>query len=403
MPIFQYTARDGQGQMVRETLAFNNEISLRDYLRRNNLFVLEVAEQRSTRAWLPFRRGVGLADLVITTRQLRTMITAGMPLVTGLEALAQQSTNPALTQVLTQVSRAVGHGQSLAAVLEEYPRIFPQMLVALVRAGEEGGRLPETLREAGRQLELQAEIRQKLISAMVYPLFTLCATVGTVLVMLLWIVPIFAKIYEDLHARLPAMTLSLIWVSNLLLSYGWMVALLVAAAGLAFRQYNRTPQGRLTIDRLKLRIPLFGGLFLKSGSASLTGSLAGLTESGVPLIQALNTSANTCGNEVLASAARIAAENVALGRRLSDELERSGHFPLMVTRMISIAEEVGTLPLVLREVATAYNEEVDYTVRRVMGLVEPVMILFIGAIVGYVLLALYYPIFNLGNAFINGS
>jgi len=288
-------------------------------------------------------------------------------------------------------------------VLEEYPSVFPEMLVALVRAGEEGGRLPETLREASRQLELQAEIRQKLISAMIYPLFTLGATVGTVLVMLIWIVPIFAKIYDDLHARLPAMTLSLIFVSNMLLSYGWMLLLLVIAGALAFRQYNRTPQGRLNVDRFKLRLPLFGGLFLKSGSASLTGSLAGLTDSGVPLIQALETSADTCGNEVLANAARTAAQNVALGRRLSDELERSGQFPLMVTRMISIAEEVGTLPMVLREVAAAYNEEVDYTVRRVVGLVEPIMILIIGGIVGYVLLALYYPIFNLGNAFLNGA
>lgn len=402
MPIFNYSARDTAGQLVRETVAFNNELSLREYLRKNNLFVLDVAEQRRSNAFRP-RRRVGLGDLIIMTRQLRTMINAGMPLVTGLEALAEQSTNPALVEILRQIGRSVGHGASLAGTFGDYPTVFPPIMIALIRSGEDSGRLPESLLEASRQLEFQMEIRQKMVSAMVYPVFTLAATVATVLVMIVWIVPIFANIYRDLNAQLPPITLTLVWVSELVVNQGWMFGLAVLAAGIAFARYYRTPEGRYNIDGWKLKLPLLGSLINKSASANLTGSLAGLVDSGVPLIQALETAAGVCGNEVLARAVRAAAANVVLGRRLSDELEASGRFPMMVTRMIAIAEDVGTLPMVLREIAAAYIQDVEYAMRRILGLIEPILVLTVGAIVGFVLVALYYPIFILGDVFLKGS
>lgn len=401
MPIYQYTARNEDGNLVSETVAFRDELALRHHLRKNSLFVLQVAERRRSR--LQIRRGVRLGDLVIMTRQLRTMVQAGMPLITGLEALAEQSLNPTLTTTLEQVARAVGAGKPLHATLAEYPNIFPEMLVMLIRSGEESGRLPESLLEASRQLELQMEVRQKVISALIYPCFTLLATFGTVAVMLIWIVPVFAQIYKELHATLPPPTLFLIWLSDVLIHQAWIVLLVLIAVFIALRRYYKTPDGRLRIDRIKLKIPLFGVLFRKSASANLTGSLAGLLDSGVPLIQALQTCARVCGNEVLAGAARTAAHNVTLGRRLSDELERSEQFPLMVSRMIAMAEEVGTLPEVLRQIAAGYIEEVEYTIRRIMGLIEPIMVLCVGGIVGFVLVSLYYPIFNLGNVFLAGA
>lgn len=403
MPIYQYTARDEKGQLVSELLAYQDETALRRYLRENNLFVLRVAEVR--RRGFPFglRRGVGLQDLVIMTRQLRTMIQAGMPLITGLETLAEQTPNPVLAQVLTEIARSVGHGVGISTAMAQYPRYFPVMLVTLVRAGEEGGRLPETLGEASRQLELLMEIRNKLISALTYPAFTLLATIATVSAMLLWIVPVFANIYAELNAPLPGITRLLIGISNVLAHQGWLVALVLIGLGDAFRRYYRTPNGRLRVDGYKLKIPLLGTLFLKSATANLTGSLAGLLKSGVGLLQAMKTAAQVCGNEVLAESVRTAAQNIALGRRLSEELEGSGHFPLMVTRMVAIAEELGTLPEVLYEITTAYNDEVDYTIRRILGLVEPVTVVCLGGIVGFVLVALYYPIFNMGNVFLAGA
>jgi type IV pilus assembly protein PilC len=401
MPIFEYTARTESGQLVSETVAFNNEVALRDYLRENNLFVVGVEERR--RVSLQVRRRAGLGDLIIMTRQLRTMINAGMPLVTGLQSLAQVTPNRHLAEVLEQIGRSVGHGTALAAALEQYPHVFPQMLVALVRAGEEGGRLPETLKEAARQLELQMEIRQKVITAMIYPAFTLLATFGAVVFMLLWIVPVFSDIYEELKAPLPPITLSVVWASDLLLSYGWVVLVVVAGVVIALRRYNATPGGRLRLDGLRLKLPVFGSLMLKSSTANLTGSLAGLVDSGVPLIRALETAAGACGNAVIEQAVLQASRNIVLGRRLSDELEQTGLFPLMVTRMIAVSEDVGTLPMVLREIADSYIEEVDYTLRRLMSMMEPMMIAVIGVVVGYILLAIYYPIFNIGRVFEQGA
>ena len=247
------------------------------------------------------------------------------------------------------------------------------------------------------------EIRQKLISALIYPAVTLFATAGTLTAMMLWIVPMFKQIYKDLHATLPAVTLTLVAISDLLVQRGWIVILAIIASVVALRRYNRTPEGRDRIDGLKLKAPVLGALFSKSAAANLTGCLAGLLESGVPLIQALDTSARVCGNTVMGAAARNAAERVTTGSRLSDELELSGQFPLMVVRMVGIAEDAGNMPEVLRQISASYIEDVEYTIRRIMTMIEPIMVLCVGGVVGFVLVALYYPIFNLGNAFVAGA
>ena len=401
MPVYQYTARTEDGALVGDTVAFHGEKALRHHLRQNNLFVVDIAERRRTS--LKVARGIGLGDLIILTRQLRTMIQAGMPLVSGLEALAEQSINPNMTAVVAEVARAVTGVRSLSASMAEYPRVFPELLLTFIEAGEQSGRLPEALLEASSQLELQMEMRQKLISALVYPIFTLAATFGTVAAMLIWIVPVFAGIYKDLHATLPGPTRFLIALSDVLVHSTWIVLLTLIAGAVALRRYYMTPEGRLRIDGLKLRIPILGILFRKTASANMTGNLAGLMESGVPLIQALQTASRVCGNALMAQAVVTVAQNVIGGKRLSDEMELSGQFPLMVVRMMAIAEEVGTMPEVLRHIAASYREEVDYSVRRAMGLIEPVMVLVVGAVVGFVLVALYSPIFNLGNAFLAGG
>lgn len=401
MPIYQYTARNDEGQLISEKLAFRDEITLRHHLRKNNLFVLEVAERQQSR--MQISRKVRLGDLVIMTRQLRTMIQAGMPLVSGLEALGSQSTNPRLGEILTEVERAVSSGRTLAAALGDYPQVFPELLITLVQSGETSGRLPDALQEASRQLELQMEVRQKLLTALMYPAFTLLATAGTLTAMMLWIVPVFADIYKDLNATLPAPTQLLVDLSHVLVHQSWIVILILIAAAVALRRYYKTPEGRVRIDGIKLKIPLFGAIFRKSAAANVTGSLAGLLDSGVPLIQAMHTCSRVCGNAVMAESVRTAADNVEIGRRLSDELERTEQFQLMVVRMISMAEETGSLPEVLRQISASYIEEVEYSIRRIMTIIEPVMILCVGGIVGFILVALYYPIFNLGNAFLHSA
>lgn len=402
MPTYVYTARTASGQLVSEAIQYSDELALRQLLRSNELFVLDIKERR-TRQTAKAGGRVGLGEIILFTRHLRTMILAGMPLLSALEALSDQSGSSRMSAIIQEITRAIASGKTLASSMNQFPNVFPELLITMTHAGEESGRLPDTLKEASRQLELQMEIRQKLISAMMYPAFTLCATILTVTVMLVFIVPVFANIYKELNAPLPAITKLLIQISDVLVHQGWIV-LLILIAGLAFlKRYNRTPEGRLQIDRFKLRIWAFGTLVQKTASANLTSSLAGLLDSGVPLIQALQTASRVCGNEVMAEAARSAAHNLALGRRLSSELERSGQFPPMVVRMISMAEEVGAMPEVLRQVAQGYIEEVEYAIRRVMTIIEPVMVLSVGAIVGFVLVAMYYPIFNMGNVFLSGA
>jgi type IV pilus assembly protein PilC len=389
------------GQLVTDRIAYPDEPSLRQFLRKSNLFVVDLAERKSSR--IKYDRKVGLADLVVMCRQLRTMVLVGLPLVRGLEALSQQTVNLRLSRILKEVAQAVTTGRTLASTLMGYPTVFPEILVALVQAGEESGRLPETLQEASRQFELQLEIRQKTLSALMYPTFTLLCTIGTVTVMMLWIVPVFAQIYKDLKAPLPAPTLLLISVSQFLAHNTLLAAVLIAAVVGVIQRYYRTPEGRYTIDDLKLRVPLIGLLLLKAASGALTSSLAGLLESGVPLLQAMRTCARVTGNAVLEKTVNEAALNVGNGRRFSDELERSDRFPPMVVRMIAMAEMTGNLPEVLRYISESYVEEVAYNVRRILMIIEPILVLVVAAVVGFVLICLYYPIFNMGNVFLKGG
>jgi len=399
MPLYNYRARDAQGQLIDDTLSYETELGLREFLRGRNLFVIDIRESRKGRN----TRAVRASDLIVTVRQLRTMLNAGMPLVQGMDALAQQTMDPNLQEVLKQISRSVRHGASLGDAFGDHPGVFPPLLIALIRSGEMGGRLPDTLQEAARQLEQQLEVRQKLLNALAYPVFTLVATLVTVLFMLIFVVPVFKQIYKDLKAPLPAVTQLLVDIANLLLSYGWLMAIGCLALGIWCARYSRTPAGRRRFDRWKLRIPLLGVLFLKSASANLTGSLAGLLESGLPLSKALIAAGDVCGNTAVGDVVKEAAARVMTGRTLSDALSETDTLPLLVVKMIAVGEQVGTLPHVLREVNSSFVMDVDYTMKRLLGLIEPIMVLFVAMIVGFVLVALYYPIFNLGNAFLGGG
>jgi type IV pilus assembly protein PilC len=396
MPVFSYRARDAQGQLIQESISFESEPSLREHLRARSLYVIDVREDRGGRS----RRRVRLGDLIITVRQLRTMLNAGLPLVQGLDALAEQSTDPTLREVLRQAARSVRHGSTIGDALAEHEWVFPPLLVALVRSGEVGGRLPEALKEAARQLELEMEVRQKVVNALAYPLFTLGATILTVLFMLVFVVPVFEKIYKDLKAPLPAVTQLLVTIAYILIHYGWLVVIATGFGVYAFLRYARSTPGRRRIDGIKLRLPLFGPLFLKSAAANFTGCLAGLLESGLPLSRALQAAADVCGNAIIGDLARDAANRVTTGRTLSLALDETGVLPPLVVKMVAVGEQVGTLPHVLREINSSYVVDVDYTMRRLLGLIEPIMVLFVALIVGFVLMALYYPIFNLGNVFL---
>lgn len=400
MARFWFSARDGDGRLIEDVLVARDVPEMRSRLRRDGLFLVSFGEDRAKRT------GSGRAkvpEILVLVRQLRTMIQAGMPLVAGLDMLSTQSPNPAVRSVVGEIARSVGNGRTLAESMADHPGFFPEILLTLVRSGEDGGRLPDSLGEAAHQIELSLQIRQKVVNASIYPLFTLGATFAVLTAMLIWIVPVFSGIYKELGSELPGPTQVLVVLSGLVRGYFLLCSGVVAAVVFGVRRYGSTSEGRLRFDGWKLRVPLLSELILKAAVAGLAGSLSGLLESGVPLIQALRSASGVCGNQVLAQVVLEASDGIAQGRRLSDELARSQRFPRMLVGMIGIAEEVGTMPEVLRQLSESYHEEVELTLRRVVALMEPAMILFAGGVVGFVLVALYFPIFMLPNAFLSNG
>ena len=400
MPRYRYSARDSTGRLVEDVVVVDNYPSLRSELRKDGLYLVSYIEER--------RGGVGrgkvkTAEILVLARQLRTMVQAGMPLVSGLETLSEQLPGAVLRAVMADVARSVAGGKTLADALEQHRNVFPEILLTLVRSGEEGGRLPECLQEASKQIELSMQIRQKVVNASIYPIFTLVATFGVLAAMLIWIVPVFAGIYSELDSDLPGPTKVLIVASGFLRKYFLPCAAAFAIGIALFRRWAATSPGRHRVDGWKLRVPLLSDLITKAAVAGLCGSLAGLLESGVPLIQALRSAAGVCGNRVLSDAVAGTASGISQGRRFSDELAQTGRFPRMVVGMVAISEDVGTLPEVLRQIADAYQEEVELSLRRLVSLMEPAMILIAGGVVGFVLVALYFPIFMLPNAFLKNG
>lgn len=349
------------------------------------------------RRLLPARRRVTLGDMVVMSRQLATLVGAGLPIVEALFAVSAQTENPLLLQTLNQVRADVLAGSTLSEAMSRHPRIFNEMYVALVQAGEAGGVLEETLERAAIQFDKEAELREKVKSAFVYPTLVIAAAVAVVIFMLLFIVPVFARVYSQFNAELPLITRILVTMSYGLIHYSWMVILGLIGAFLALRRYVQTQRGRRQYDRLKLKMPLLGKLNRKIAVARFTQTMAAVTKAGVPILRALTVSANTSGNVILIEAVMRVARSVKEGATLAVPLEQTGEFPLMVTRMIAAGEQSGNLDEMLEQVTRFYERDIEYTVAKLTRLLEPAMTVVVGGVVLFILLALYMPVFNLTN------
>jgi len=401
MPTFRYSARDREGRLTTGTLDAASLPDLRRVLRGRELFLTEVqavAAPRAAGAARPARgRRIALGDLVVMSRQLATLVRAGIPIVECLHVLATQTENPALVRVINAVRLDVLGGDTLSGAMARHPRAFNETTIALVQAGEAAGVLEETLETAALQYDREAELREKVRSAFIYPAVVLVVAAVVVLFMLFVIVPVFANVYVQFRAQLPLVTRVLVSTSFVMLRYGW-VALLagLVAAAVAVR-WVRTPRGRMAYDRLRLRLPILGKLNRKIAVARFTQTLAAVTRAGVPILRALAVSAGTCGNRVIEEAALKVAEHVKEGATIAVPLEQTGEFPPMVTRMIAAGEQAGELDHMLAEVNRFYQRDIEYTVGRITRLIEPLMTVIVGGVVLFVLLALYLPVFNLAR------
>jgi type IV pilus assembly protein PilC len=403
MPTFQYSARDRDGNLQSGSMSAEDVADLRRILRNKDLFLTRhvvrsgktAMESAESSGAVGMTRKVKLGDMVVMSRQLATLVRSGLPVIEALTAVSSQTENPALRAALDQVRLDVLTGASLAGALKKHPTIFSDIYVSLVEAGEAAGTLDQTLEVAATQFDREAELREQVKSAVAYPILVVIAAILVVTFMLLFVVPAFANVYKQFKAPLPPITRTMIALSNAVLHYSWAVALGVILLIWGVRKYVASPGGRYTWDRIKLKMPLLGKLNRKISIARFTQTWAGATRGGIPILQALQVSANTSGNVVIRDSIMQVAGFVKEGATLAEPLADTGQFPPMVTRMIAAGESSGNLDEMLEEVTKFYQRDIEYTVRKLTRLMEPLMTALVGAIVLFVLLSLYMPIFNL--------
>jgi type IV pilus assembly protein PilC len=404
MPTFSYTARDRAGQQSTGVIAAKDPTEVREVLRNKDLFVTQIKEKSGPSQgsggglFSAFsKKKVKLTDMVVMSRQLATLVRAGISIVECLYAVAEQTENPVLKHTLSDIRLDVLTGSTLTDAMRKHPKVLSETYTSLVQAGETGGVLETTLEIAATQFDQEAELREKVKAAFVYPIIVLVASVGVVFFMLVFIVPVFAKVYEQFHAQLPAVTQLLVTMSFVIVHYWWMVLLCGIGIVMAFKRYIQTPTGRKIFDQIMLKLPLLGKLNRKIAVSRFTQTFAGAIKAGVPILRALAISAQTSGNVIIMDAIKKVANFVKEGATLSVPLEQTGQFPPMVTRMVSAGEQSGNLDTMLEEITKFYNRDIEYTVGKLTRIMEPAMTVVVGGIVLFVLLALYMPIFNLTN------
>ncbi len=334
-------------------------------------------------------------ELAVFTRQFSVMIDAGLPLVQCLEILAGQQQNKAFGRMLTGVRASVEEGSTLAHALRQYPKLFDDLYTNMVEAGEAGGILDDILQRLSTYIEKAVKLRRAVQSAMIYPVAVLTIAAGVILLLLWKVVPIFATLFAGLNVALPLPTRIVIGLSHAVASFAWILVVAVVAAAYALKRCYATSGGRMLIDTLILRIPILGPVMRKIGVARFTRTLGTLISSGVSMLEAMSITARTSGNALLERAIFQVRTAVEEGRTIVDPLQETGVFPNMVVQMIGVGEQTGALDAMLAKVSDFYEEEVDAAVADLLTAMEPIMILFLGVVVGGIVISMYLPLFSL--------
>src|ERR671910_1539031 len=398
MALYAYRALDKQGEIVQDKLQGSGELAVAHELRQQGLMVIDVKEQNVAQKDIlaPFK-GVRLADLVVFSRQLATMINAGLPIVRELYILSEQTENPKLVDVVVAVRKDVEAGLSLSESLEKHPEVFSRLYTEMVKAGETGGILDGVLLRVADQLEREQDLRRKIRSAMTYPIVVFILAILASSFMLIFIVPIFAGLFQDLGGTLPLPTRVCMLLSDMLTSL-WGV-LVYAAMGLGvylFFRWKKTERGRKVWGRAVLRIPAkIGDVVQKAVLARFARTLGTLSAAGVPILQAIEITATSSGNWVVEKALLKSRDAIREGIPIYKPLEEEPVFPPMVTRMIAVGEETGDVDGMLTKIAEFYESEVDAAVKALTSIIEPLMIVIVGGIVGAIVISMYLPMFKI--------
>lgn len=399
---FEYRARDRKGGIHAGNMDGASSAAVALALRDKGFVPLRIEERKVSaldkEISIPgFKRKVKQKEVAVLSRQLATMVNSGLTLVRALSILEKQSENPLLTKVVADVRTRVEQGSSLSAGLEAHPEIFSHLYVSMIRAGEAGGALDETLMRLSDTLESGVRLRSKVKSAMAYPVVVLGLIILIVSGMLLFVVPIFENMYADLGGTLPLPTRMLIGISGVLTTFWWLFLGALIGGVVYFRRWKRSPGGKRTWDGLKLKAPIMGKVVQKIAISRFARTMSVLSRTGVPVLQALDIVAVTAGNTHVSDAISDVQSSVRRGESMAAPLQRHAVFPPMVTQMMAVGEETGELDGMLSKVADFYDQEVEDTMSAITSLIEPLLIIVMGIAVGGILIALYLPMFNIAS------
>jgi type IV pilus assembly protein PilC len=397
MPSFAYTARETvSGREIRNTVEAANEQTAIAALLNRNLLVVSIQEKISKKGKAQGGK-VALADLVVFTRQLATMIEAGIAIVQALQALADQTPNKIMRDVIRDVCSRVESGDSFSEALLKHPKTFNKLYTSMVAAGEKGGLLAEIMARLATYLEKTERLRKKVKTAMMYPTAVTVVAIGITIFLLVQVIPVFKQIFKDFGAPLPAPTLILLSISDLVKHYIILLFLIGGGAVWGWLHYIKTKSGREFWDGRRIKLPIFGPIAHKICLARFTRTLASLVRSGVPILDVLQIVSQTVGNVVMEKAIKTAATDIERGEGISTALGKNPIFPSMVIRMMSAGEQTGNIDNMLERVSNFLDEEIEATLSGLMSLLEPILIVVLGVVIGGMVICMFLPIFQLGN------
>ncbi|HEY2805413.1 MAG TPA: type II secretion system F family protein [Gemmatimonadales bacterium] len=397
MPVFNYTARTLTGELQSGSIDLPSHDDVVAHLRKNRMIVVKVQQAPKDIKIDLFAKGITTRDIVIFTRQFATMINSGLPLVQALDILAEQSENKALKDVTRAVVYDVESGHTLADALRKHPKAFTELYVNMVAAGEAGGILDTILLRLATFMEKNDALVRKVKGAMIYPTVIFSVAGMAIVILLIFVIPVFQDMFAGIGQQLPLPTRVVIGASNVLKHYWWLIGGSIAGGIWGIRRYYATPGGKLNLDRLMLAAPVLGDLIRKSAVSRFTRTLGTLIASGVSILDGLEITAKTAGNRVIHDAVMESRASIAGGETIAAPLQKSKVFPPMVISMIAVGEQTGGLDEMLSKIADFYDEEVDAAVEALLSLMEPVMIVVLGVVVGGMIIAMYLPIFNMIN------
>jgi type IV pilus assembly protein PilC len=398
---YVYTARKDRGGMFTGEVTGDSKLAVAADLKRKGLTVLRLEEKRgaiSFKGLMESSTKIKTRDKAVFARQFATMIQSGLAVLRALYVLEEQTQNPRFKKIIASVRSDVESGMSLSDAMERYPVAFDRLYVSMVRSGEIGGSLDQALNRLANQLEKDDSIRRTVKSAMAYPVMILSFAVLVMVGMLLFIIPIFSRMYSDLGGQLPSLTRVMMGLSNMMKGYWYILVPALIALIYGFKRWKKSDKGQRVWDRIKLKLPMkLGPVIQKIAVARFSRTMATLVSSGVPILQAIEITGKTSGNTVIEDAMLDVRESVRSGESIAKPLSRVSVFPPMVTHMISIGEETGALDSMLNKVADFYEDEVDSTIKSLTSILEPIMMIIVGGLVGLIVVSMYLPMFNMMN------